>query len=109
MGLFKKKSKSLGDHKILIAYGDQMGIFDVWEFGKVKKKFQLERAIAIVKKEPTEKVYDEADKNGVEIIVSNNPKQHAENLKKELESPDKKIGIRKLEEVADRSLSQDPC
>ena len=109
MGLFKKKGKSLSDHKILIAYGDQMGIFDVWEFGKLKKKFALERAIAVIKKKPTDKVYDEADKNGVEIIISNNPRQHAEHLKRELEAPDKKVGVKKLEEVADRSLSQDPC
>ena len=109
MGLFKKKGKSLSDQKILIAYGDQMGIFDVWEFGKLKKKYELERAIAVVKKKPTEKVYEEADKNGVEIIISNNPKKYAEDLKREIECPEKMVGVRKLEEVADRSLSQDPC
>ena len=109
MGLFKKKEKLKGDHKILIAYGEAIGIFDVWEYGKLKNKFALERAIAVVKKKPTDKVYQEAEKNGIEIMVSDNPKRYAENLKKELECPEKKVGVRKLEEVADRSIMQDPC
>ncbi len=109
MGLFKKKEKIEGDRKVLIAYGDALGIFDVWEFGKLIKKFNLEKGIAIVKKKPTPKVYEEAEKNHVEIMISQNPKEFSQQVKKQLEQPDLKIAIRKLEEVADRSIMQDPC
>lgn len=109
MVFLKKKQKIDGDHKILIVYGEVIGIFDVWEFGKVIEKLNLERGIAIVKKNPTQKVFEEAEKNRVEIMVSENPKEYAQQLKRKLEKPDLKIGVRKLEEVADRSIMQDPC
>ncbi len=109
MGLFKKKEKIEGDHRVLIAYGDALGIFDVWEFGKLIKRFKLERGIAIVKKEPTQKVYEEAEKNHVEIMISQNPKEFAQQMRKQLETPNYKVAVRKLEEVADRSIMQDPC
>ena len=109
MGLFKKKPKLSEGNKILIAYGEAIGIFDVWEYGKLRKKFNLERAIAVVQKKPTDKVYAEAQKNGIEIVISDNPKKYAENLKRELECPEKRVGVRRLEEVADRSIMQDPC
>ncbi len=109
MALFKKSAKKVHDHKILIAYGDALGIFDVWQFGKVKEKFSLERAIAVVKKQPTDKVIEEAGKNGIEVHVTEKPREFAEKLKEELQTPDKKVGVKKLEEVADRSILQDPC
>ncbi len=109
MGLFKKKEKVEGGHKILIAYGDALGIFDVWEFGKLIKKYNLEKGIAIVRKKPTQKVYEEAEKNQVEIMVSQNPKEFAQQIKKQIEQPNSKVAVRKLEEVADRSIMQDPC
>ncbi|GEM_PF-2037849 len=109
MALFKKSSKKEQDHKILIAYGDALGIFDVWQLGKVKKKFSLEKTIVVIKKNPTEKVIEEAEKNGLEVKISEKPKEYAEKLKDELQTSEKKVGVKKLEEVADRSIMQDPC
>ncbi len=93
----------------VIGYGDAMGIYDVWEFNRLKKRLSLTNCPPFVKAAPTEKVLREAEDMGIEVITSDDPRGMASHLKEKLEAEGYAVKVKKLEEIADRSIMSDPC
>ena len=94
---------------VVIGYGDAMGIYDVWEFNRLKKRLSLNKCIAVVRSSPTEKVLREAEDMGIEVIIADDPRGMASHLKEKLEAEGYAVKVKKLEEIADRSIMSDPC
>ncbi|MDK2384470.1 MAG: hypothetical protein QI199_06665 [Candidatus Korarchaeota archaeon] len=74
MALFKKSAKKEVDQKILIAYGEALGIFDVWQLSKVKNKFSLERTIVVVKRNPPTRLFRKPTKMALKSRFQTTPK-----------------------------------
>ncbi len=101
----------MGKEKVFIAYGEAAGIIDVWGCGKAKARLEASRGIMVVKRRPTEKVLEEAKKEGIEIVVTDGkPKEEAKRLASRVEKEEgKEVRVEKIEEIADRSMMYDVC
>lgn len=101
----------MGKEKVFIAYGEAAGIIDVWGCGKAKARLEASRGIMVVKRRPTEKVLEEAKKEGIEIVVTDGkPKEEAKRLASRMEKEEgKEVRMGKIEEIADRSMMYDVC
>jgi len=97
--------------KVFIAYGEAAGIIDVWGCGKAKARLGASRGIMVVKRRPTEKVIEEAKKEGIEIVVTEGkPKEEAKRLAERIKTEEgKEVRVGKIEEIADRSMMYDVC
>ncbi len=111
MSFFKRKDKKeLEREEIIVAYGDAVGIVDIWECAKIKRRFDLKRQIIVAKKNPTDKVHEEAQKEGIEIVVAlENPKKEAKRLAESLSDKEgKEVKVKRIEDMVDRSFMLDP-
>ena len=100
----------MGEGEIVVLYGDVVGMVDIWSSVKLKERLRLHREIIVVRRRPTERVYEEANKGGVEIVVADDPKREAKKLLKSLTNKEGRgVRMKKIEEVGDRSLMLDPC
>ncbi len=96
-------------HDVLIAYGNAAGIYDVWEVARFARRHRIKEAVIVVEKEPTKAVAEEARRKGIKLIIDDKPSVCSSKLKNELESENRSVILKKLENIADRSIMQDPC
>ncbi len=107
LSLFGRKKRKKYD--VLVAYGEAMGVFDVWQMDRFARKLKIGRKVAVVGTRPAESVFKESAEKGVEVEVAEDFAGRALELKRQLEAENKQVLLKKLDEVADRSIMQDPC
>ena len=92
-----------------MAYGDMLGMYDVWQVERFMKRLPVKRIIVVVKERPLDRVIEEAKNMSIELVYSDFPRKMAQEIASELKKAGQNVWIKRLEEIADRSIMSDPC
>ncbi len=92
-----------------MAYGDMLGMYDVWQMERFMKRLPVKRIIVVVRERPLDRVIEEAKNMSIELVYSDFPRKIAQEIASELKKAGQNARIKRLEEIADRSIMSDPC
>ena len=105
---FKKKKAYNYHNSIVIIYADRVGIRDIWDIQKLKKKWGLRDVLVLSSSPLSYNVEKQAILRDVPVKVVNNPKKEAKSFKKQYEEKGIPCFIKSIEDVTERNFTMDP-
>ncbi len=105
---FKRKKIYNYRNSVVIIYADRVGVRDVWDAHKLKKKWGLQEIIIVTHRPVCESVEKQAILKDVQIKVSGDPKKMAKSIKEDFECKGVPCYIKCIEDVTERNFTMDP-
>lgn len=92
----------------LILYGNRVGFFDIENINRYISKYGIKKTIIFIKEKMHPNLKNKIDINKFKFIISINPKKSAKNFYAAMQKTNKRSVLKKLEDISDRSIMQDP-
>ena len=92
----------------MIIYADRVGVRDIWDVQKLKKKWGLRDVLLLSKNPLSSNVERQAVLRDVPVRVVSNPKREAKSIKKGYEEEGIPCFIKSIEDVTERNFTMDP-
>ena len=105
---FKKKKAYNYQNSVVIIYADRVGVRDIWDIQKLKKKWGLRDALVLTSKPLSPNVEKQAILREVPVKVVRNPKKEARLVKNYYEGKGIPCFIKSIEDVTERNFTMDP-
>ena len=105
---FKKKKPYNYRNSIVIIYADRVGVRDIWDAQKLKKKWGLRDVLLLSSTPLSPTVEKQAILKDITVKVVKNPKKEAKSVRKSYEKKGIPCFIKSIEDITERNFTMDP-
>ena len=105
---FKKKRAYNYQNSVVIIYADRVGVRDIWDIQKLRKKWGLRDVLVLTQKPLSLSVEKQAILRDVPVKVVSNPKKESKFFRKSFEKKGIPCFIKSIEDITERNFTMDP-